>query len=956
MQAPAALSKTALLREFPDTTLRTLIDHLSENLRMRNRETFRENLTQLVEKIVEKSVPILSRAFLKWTGNREIKNIQEAIPFVMARFEHLQTEHIEGLKIRLLAPMLVASGHGRRIFHINTGEKSISEYLKKHLSHLDGFQEDCLRRLFRKSFKKLILAEGAIRKIEDVKTSLADNRAAQENLSRIQSDLRFWALQYQFKTAKIPIMEQKVELHLPFLDYLNDNVARYYRGDGGALAELFLNFVRQSRFPCLAAGAETIKALDKVGIIAYSKFSELLRVVSQKPLKDHRCGFISINDLSKWPADMPDYTVVDVSRILAVPLQNEKLQLVCRQIQEKVKASPEHVLVGGALDLGNNIGIYILFCHSKDTGSWLKEMETYQGAIGGYPEVSLLRRTLVNTPFPLDQLIAQYPFRDTLFDNDVHSWMDCPPQEIGLDEIHNRLHDLQATDLSQLDALLHPTKMTQIYRQIVRNFLAEMETYMVADPLLSLLPAAASIRKLKKRLQLVIHLEKSTPPAHILFQKVSQQYSLMMEEILFLFIYLKPSSLSLKLEHAANVLPFVPPDASPMKKRSWFASSGMASYVSIFKACSECYAASSKPPKVVLLQGCYFEVADEGMLRDYLSKTFDFQLVSLEDCGKQRDCDIVCLDLYPNYAPLRTVQVTPVVKIVQDILSESGPRRPLTLLLDTSTTIFWASEVISIIAELAPLTEKGRLNLVLVSSLAKYAMCGWDRTPGGLSQLYYQMHSAMQSFDAAFSQEFLSPEGTVLASIFLLKNRPQIDHYIKTIFENTDYVYEMLKPLLQNEKACLLLGERESPIPILAFHFDQFLERCKIERKKEFLSNCTYLVFYYMAEKAQALQLPLLIRPSFGFPHAALTECHTALRCTLGIEDKPILEDYVQFFQKINDELETFTSHPSKEFRRLMEEEEIKYLIEEHHTQVVSRMHGVSFGDFFALLHQLKTN
>lgn len=291
----------------------------------------------------------------------------------------------------------------------------------------------------------------------------------------------------------------------------------------------------------------------------------------------------------------------------------------------------------------------------------------------------------------------------------------------------------------------------------------------------------------------------------------------------------------------------------------------------------------------------------------------------------------VILDLYPNNAPLADVKTNDVVALVNKRLKQKNGH-PLTIILDTSTTIAWDPNVAQILQAFEGPIKEGRLTLVVINSLAKFSMCGLDKFPGGLTQSYCQIAGVNQNLSvllATFVKEDvykLSPEVREFFSFFLIDNKQQIEDHIKKIVENTHYVYQELVGNLGQEHALLKLGKRGEKIPMMGLHLAHFLKKMtehnhvQLSKKEESsaLANLNYWIYYYLYSQANKRGRPLWIRPSFGFPHAALTECWSAIRLTIGIEDALILDEYVTFFKDIEKELES----------TLKDREAIKYLFE----------------------------
>jgi len=291
-----------------------------------------------------------------------------------------------------------------------------------------------------------------------------------------------------------------------------------------------------------------------------------------------------------------------------------------------------------------------------------------------------------------------------------------------------------------------------------------------------------------------------------------------------------------------------------------------------------------------------------------------------------------------------------------------GAQQPLTVILDTSTTIFWNQIVGGIIQDLAGEIKNKEVVVILLSSLAKFAACGLDKYPGGVAQCYFHVIGILTNELHKLSLQYkLSPEAERFFLLFLTLNPEEIDAYIKKIVSNTDCVYTNLQGVLEDKDSYIKLGTRESPIPILSFHFDRFLKDLLDEQVTEAdRANFTYLIHYYIYGKARKRHLPLMIRPSFGFAHAALTECRTALRMTLGIEDEPIVEEYISLFVELNRELKELMTLEANDSaaEQLLEligsddedENKVRNFLENHQNKVMEALRHNPFSEFIKRL------
>lgn len=958
-------------------------------------EEIEPKIQAVVQKIFREGNARGVKQFIKWSGDRNIRNTQEAIQFLKGSYAHLQPIDWQQLKSRMVAPEALQAGNAKMLMRANTGFDSPASFIAKHLPHFIGFNEPLLRNFFRKSFQKLVAIHSLTKSLELEKNKLGNNEAGRANFEELQLNLKLWAMHYLFRGAKPPVLHQAGEWHLSFTEYLDDNHAAYYRGDGGAVHAHFLKYLSEAGgYSFLAEGFEE----GCIGIVTVAKFEELMRRLSVHSSTDNSFIYTPIQTLSDLE-HKPEYCILDVTSLLHASLKPSELADTIKDIKSHLVKLPQKILAGGVIDMGNTVGVYLFFTEDKWTGDLLSSFKNYQGALGAYPDTMNMRRQLIEMGFDLKTLIKSYPFRDETFDNDILNRLrrfattPLTGQDIlkGFSRIGGELEDLFSLSKSGC------TNLTAVYCPLVKNLLAMISYGEPTCPEAPLDPLFECLDKISKRVRRIADLEKSGDRPELKFQKISQQYHLIIQEVLFLLIFLRPRSLEKSFKQVLNAFPFAPSEGSGLNKLSWAYTSGMAGYEAIFQACEDTL---KKPAgqkiKTTVLQGSYFEVVEDRMLKGYLQRAFEITVVPLRDMRSPDFCEVICLDLYPNYVPMKNVEVTPVIDVVKTVLAsrdqktELTPPAPLIVILDTSTTVFWSEAVSGLIAQLTSEIEKKRVAVILVSSLAKMATGGFDYFQGGVAQCYFQAHGALTAkLEESSARNPLPPEASAFFSLLLQSNLESIKLYLNKIVENTDRVYMGLqKAGLQKSESPIFLGERTTPIPILGFHFDFFLDMMlkKVPPKKTASAqqapptvneelqmkkasseadraNFIYLIHYYIAEKARRRGLPLIIRPSFGFPHAAVTECRTALRMTLGVEDPPIVEAYLEILMDLQKELTALMSDTSSQTAQFLAQlihyeegdgDEIRNFFERKEAAILQLLPQMDLKGLIAQFHALK--
>lgn len=201
-----------------------------------------------------------------------------------------------------------------------------------------------------------------------------------------------------------------------------------------------------------------------------------------------------------------------------------------------------------------------------------------------------------------------------------------------------------------------------------------------------------------------------------------------------------------------------------------------------------------------------------------------------------------------------------------------------------------------IIESLQELIKAGRLILVVTNSLAKFAMCGFDKFTGGVVQVYANDRHANTLNDTLFTQSRKDPfskEANRFFHAIFSRCSSSVQNYLKIIRDNSNYLYGALTIRLTGSPNLIRLGVRDPDIPMLGFHFDSVLKTLGVDASDEDnLIKITHIMQYYLYALAAGRDLPLTLRASFGFSNTTCIECETALRLTPGVEDREILNAY----------------------------------------------------------------
>jgi len=270
--------------------------------------------------------------------------------------------------------------------------------------------------------------------------------------------------------------------------------------------------------------------------------------------------------------------------------------------------------------------------------------------------------------------------------------------------------------------------------------------------------------------------------------------------------------------------------------------------------------------------------------------------------------DLVLIDIHPNDAARSEMHKNDVLHLMAALFPE-GQNNRCTVMVDVTLNYLSEPEVEEIRSKNAEHITSGRLNLVFVQSLTKFAQFGTDKVSGGLI-VHYNNPEVWKKFNDSMKKS--QQEDVVDSSIeryfqALLKHtKDEQITYLKKIRSNTTLLYQGLR----QELARLDISEHAISVAInddpgscyVALHYEEFAAKLFgvdiTDSKVESLNHdVLHEGIYKLIEK---LNLPLSMRQSFGFPISNLGDTGKTLRLTLGIETKELLDQYIKIIAFVN--------------------------------------------------------
>ncbi len=324
-------------------------------------------------------------------------------------------------------------------------------------------------------------------------------------------------------------------------------------------------------------------------------------------------------------------------------------------------------------------------------------------------------------------------------------------------------------------------------------------------------------------------------------------------------------------------------------------SSGMAGFTNIIMSLfSTKPRAEGQELKVLCSKASYFELAQLLRLHrgsvDQQIRTFSPQEIRAMEVT---DSDVIFLDLHANNFALTNESDMALhdFRALQGCLERNLEHRstPLTLVIDVSTTVFYSKEVKDLVAGYADLVSSGKLNLVLISSLEKYCMGGFDKFSGGVTISYSNTEGSPEN--AMFNQLMTEYAHRLnmpkivgeFAKLLMIATVP-LKYKNLCHVNNTELTRRL--SLLQAgtgsefAKCFTLIDPRDPSIPLTGL---RLVRKGGGFNKQFYEAFATLVKDWFVVQAAQAGLKSISKRMSFAFMHPNVSACLDVLRIEPGI-------------------------------------------------------------------------
>lgn len=298
---------------------------------------------------------------------------------------------------------------------------------------------------------------------------------------------------------------------------------------------------------------------------------------------------------------------------------------------------------------------------------------------------------------------------------------------------------------------------------------------------------------------------------------------------------------------------------------------------------------------------------------DYLaSKRFE------ELDAKLHGVDVVMVDIHPNDATKREIVSNDVKTLIDGLFdkktAEAGFR--LTVMIDITLNHPGEDEVMAIRKHAEPYIASGKLNLVFLESLAKFAQLGMDKHSGGLV-FAYNDNTNWAEFNRSLTEakERDTVDPTIHKYFQALYKHAQAEQieYLQAVRANTKLMHTLLATTFAKLKvakgAFTIAPNTDDGSCYVAIRFDDFTsmfltpeQMGDYEAQHKMTVDILEMGINTLLRKTG---LPVAMRESFGFPISNLGETGTEVRFTIGIESEAKLQQYADILAYLSGALAT---------------------------------------------------
>ena len=318
-------------------------------------------------------------------------------------------------------------------------------------------------------------------------------------ISKLKNSLQVWALQYLSKGAKIPILEQKGPLQIPFFEYYGSNSLEYYRHDGGEIEQIIVDKLKKEVFKIEEENDNFFIKLTKL-----NTFSSLCEIVCKS--EGYTCLKISsLNELKNAIHNIErnenkensEKVFYDISELL---WETDIKNIFTFELISACENNENIIFGGSQIIKGQECSFF-----SPDNMDFVSAFTLCRGALGCVTEISEIRHQLIKLGFSLSDLTQYLP-------TELKGEISLKGKESL--EIENASI---STALEKLEKVIHvfpEAKNTQVaqfylnmYKQLLVSLLSRMKEDEELKPITCLQPLIDSFDALLKKMHYIVKID-----------------------------------------------------------------------------------------------------------------------------------------------------------------------------------------------------------------------------------------------------------------------------------------------------------------------------------------------------------------------------------------------------------------------------------------------------------------
>jgi hypothetical protein len=264
---------------------------------------------------------------------------------------------------------------------------------------------------------------------------------------------------------------------------------------------------------------------------------------------------------------------------------------------------------------------------------------------------------------------------------------------------------------------------------------------------------------------------------------------------------------------------------------------------------------------------------------------------------------VLVADIHPNNAERDVLFQNDIVTWLKKNEPANGEK--ITLILDITLNDLHEAPLQKMLTELAPLIASKKLEIYLIQSLAKFMQLGADNLSGGLS--FYIGNRAVTPGSASRAKKIKQAYFQIMMQDF----KTITQAYFSRVRENSSWVYRQLIDFtaktiyLKSFCAAKVTLNVDEATVYVAISFHPFFDKLNISDKDK--SKYSKSFHNLLLTMAATRGLPITARQTIGLSLSVMNLGRYAIRFTIGVENREIVDQYLNLIKDFNFALSQYT-------------------------------------------------